>query len=91
MKTRAFALAGATVLSLSVAFAPVSAASPADFQKCLTQNGVNVQLPDKPPPPPKGSKPPKPGEAPPAPPGVDQSTWNTAFAACKQYAPAPPR
>lgn len=73
-----------TAISTGLIFAPVSNASPEQFQKCLNEHGVNVQLP---PHPPKHKK----GAPPPAPPGVDQHTWHEALKACKQFAPAPPR
>jgi len=60
-----------------------SQASPADFQQCLAQHGVTVQLPPPPKKAPKG--------LPPAPPGVDQATWEQAFTACKALAPVPPQ
>lgn len=91
MFMRKFSAAIAVLGVFSAIAAPIATASPADFQNCLQSNGVNVKLPDSPPPPPKGTKGQKPPQTPPAPPGVDQGTWTKAFAACKQFAPAPPR
>lgn len=87
MKIKSVVAASAAALSISLVCAPLSSASPEDFQRCLKAHGVNAPLPKNPPPPPKDGS----HKAPPAPPGVDQDTWNDAFKACHQFAPKPPR
>lgn len=73
----------ATMTAAFLAAGP-ACATPQEFQQCLNNHGVNVQLPPHPPgnPPPNGK--------PPAPPGVSQQLWDRALQSCQQYAPAPP-
>jgi hypothetical protein len=79
----------------SLAPTPPSGAGPAPndaFGQCLTAHGVPAPPPGRPP----GGMPPPASPSgterptPPAPPGVDQQTWNSAFAACSSLAPPPP-
>jgi hypothetical protein len=58
----------------------------------MTDNGMPAPQPGGPPPggpSPDGPPPGQPGGPPPAP-GVDQATWEKAFAACASLAPPPP-
>lgn len=79
-----------------------SSASPNDFARCLTENGVPQEFatpPQGPRPggptggdgqPPQGPPPAGQRPPPPVPDGVDAGTWNDAFAACADLAPPHP-
>ncbi len=89
-----------TTTTPSTAAPATTSAAPAKpdfdaFSKCMTDNGMPAPQPGGPPPgaprdQPAGPPPGGPGAQPPAP-GVDQATWEKAFAACASLAPPPPR
>lgn len=92
---------GAALLTGVVGCATEAAAAPdhSAFEQCLTDHGVPAppeggphgpggpggEHPDGPPP---GA--PAEGQTPPAPPGVEQSTWDSAMQACASLRPEPP-